>query len=106
MEEMLVQVISHEGTYHFDSNKTSIRRFYGLCIYFIHPSVLHVKIAIHNRSLRSTFEFLVKNLISYLKMECLIGIRCRDFVMLAADMTNAHSIMVMKTGKIFDRLHN
>lgn len=39
-------------------------------------------------------------------MECLIGIRCRDFVMLAADMTNAHSIMVMKTGKIFDRLHN
>lgn len=30
-------------------------------------------------------------------MECLIGIRCRDFVMLAADMTNAHSIMVMKT---------
>ncbi|KAL3288960.1 hypothetical protein HHI36_003403 [Cryptolaemus montrouzieri] len=30
-------------------------------------------------------------------MDCLIGIRCKDFVMLAADMTNAHSIMVMKT---------
>lgn len=32
-------------------------------------------------------------------MECLIGVKCNDFVMVAADMTNAHSIMVMKTGK-------
>lgn len=32
-------------------------------------------------------------------MECLIGIQFKDFVMVAADMTNAHSIMVMKTSK-------
>nr|QBH72696.1 proteasome subunit beta type [Orthoderella ornata] len=29
-------------------------------------------------------------------MECLIGMACQDFTMVAADMTNAHSIMVMK----------
>lgn len=36
-------------------------------------------------------------------MECLIGIKCADFVMVAADMTNAHSIMVMKTDE--NKLH-
>jgi 20S proteasome subunit beta 4 len=35
-------------------------------------------------------------------MECLLGIAFRDFVLIAADMSNAHSIMVMKDGK-FDR---
>lgn len=34
-------------------------------------------------------------------MECLIGIKFKDFVLIAADMTNAHSIMVMKTGNAF-----
>ncbi|KAG8236854.1 hypothetical protein J437_LFUL017219 [Ladona fulva] len=29
-------------------------------------------------------------------MECLIGIAFNDYVLIAADMTNAHSIMVMK----------
>jgi 20S proteasome subunit beta 4 len=32
-------------------------------------------------------------------MECLIGIAFKDYVLIAADMTNAHSIMVMKSGK-------
>jgi hypothetical protein len=32
-------------------------------------------------------------------MECLLGIAFRDFVLIAADMSNAHSIMVMKDGK-------
>ncbi|XP_017779276.1 PREDICTED: proteasome subunit beta type-2-like [Nicrophorus vespilloides] len=36
-------------------------------------------------------------------MECLIGIKFRDFVMIAADMTNAHSIMVMKSDE--NKLH-
>lgn len=31
-------------------------------------------------------------------MECILGLACNDFVMLAADMTNAHSILVNKTG--------
>ncbi|XP_076647805.1 proteasome subunit beta type-2 [Halictus rubicundus] len=30
-------------------------------------------------------------------MECLIGIKFKDFVLVAADMTTAHSIMVMKS---------
>ncbi|KAG7207705.1 hypothetical protein KM043_009323 [Ampulex compressa] len=30
-------------------------------------------------------------------MECLIGIKFKDFVLVAADMTNAQSIMVMKS---------
>ncbi|XP_014207133.1 proteasome subunit beta type-2 [Copidosoma floridanum] len=30
-------------------------------------------------------------------MECLLGIQCKDFVLVAADMTNASSIMVMKS---------
>lgn len=33
-------------------------------------------------------------------MECLIGIKFNDFVLIAADMTNAHSILVMKSGNI------
>lgn len=33
-------------------------------------------------------------------MECLIGIQFKDFVLVAADMTNSQSIMVMKNGKI------
>ncbi|KAB0803479.1 hypothetical protein PPYR_00449 [Photinus pyralis] len=36
-------------------------------------------------------------------MECLLGIKCRDFVIVAADMTKAHSIMVMKTDE--NKLH-
>jgi 20S proteasome alpha/beta subunit len=32
-------------------------------------------------------------------MECLLGITFRDFVLIAADMTNARSIMVVKDGK-------
>lgn len=36
-------------------------------------------------------------------MECLLGIAFRDFVLIAADMTNAHSIMVMKDDE--DKLH-
>jgi len=32
-------------------------------------------------------------------MECLLGIAFQDFVLIAADMTNAQSIMVMKNGK-------
>jgi len=38
-------------------------------------------------------------------MECLIGIQCKDFVLVAADMTTTQSIIVMKSGKMFvDRL--
>ncbi|XP_015514090.1 proteasome subunit beta type-2 [Neodiprion pinetum] len=42
-------------------------------------------------------------------MECLIGIQFKDFVLVAADMTNANSIMVMKNDeqkihKISDKL--
>jgi len=36
-----------------------------------------------------------------LKMECLIGIQCKDFVLVAADMTTTQSIIVMKSGKVF-----
>lgn len=32
-------------------------------------------------------------------MECLIGIQCNDFVMVAADQTSARSILVMKSDK-------
>lgn len=34
-------------------------------------------------------------------MECLVGIQCKDFVLVAADMTTAQSIIVMKSGKMF-----
>lgn len=34
-------------------------------------------------------------------MECLIGIKFNDFVLIAADMTSSQSIIVMKTGKWF-----
>jgi len=30
-------------------------------------------------------------------MECLIGLQCNDFVLVAADQTSAHSIMVLKS---------
>ncbi|PSN50964.1 Proteasome subunit beta type-2 [Blattella germanica] len=36
-------------------------------------------------------------------MECLLGITFRDFVLIGADMTNAHSIMIMKDDE--DKLH-
>ncbi|KAF5280306.1 hypothetical protein FQR65_LT03115 [Abscondita terminalis] len=36
-------------------------------------------------------------------MECLLGIKCNDFVIVAADMTKAQSIMVMKTDE--NKLH-
>merc|ERR1711911_416886 len=47
--------------------------------------------------------------ISNLKMECVLGIACNDFVILASDMTNAHSIIVNKQDedkmfKLSDRL--
>ena len=32
-------------------------------------------------------------------MECLLGISFQDFVLIAADMGNARSIMVVKDGK-------
>ena len=32
-------------------------------------------------------------------MECLLGMACKDFVILASDMTNAYSIIVNKQGK-------
>ena len=32
-------------------------------------------------------------------MECLIGIQCKDFVMVASDTSNARSIVRMKDGK-------
>lgn len=35
-------------------------------------------------------------------MECLIGIKFNDFVIIAADMTSSQSIIVMKTGKLFN----
>ncbi|KOB65305.1 Proteasome subunit beta type, partial [Operophtera brumata] len=33
---------------------------------------------------------------SNLNLQCLLGIQCNDFVMIAADQSNAHSIMLMK----------
>lgn len=33
-------------------------------------------------------------------MECVIGITGKDFVLVASDTTQAHSIVVMKHGKI------
>lgn len=33
-------------------------------------------------------------------METILGIRGKDFVMLAADCTHAHSIMVLKDGEL------
>ena len=35
-------------------------------------------------------------------MECLLGMACKDFVMIASDMTNAHSIIVNKQGGYFE----
>ena len=32
-------------------------------------------------------------------MECLIGVQFKDFALVAADMTTAQSIMVMKNGE-------
>lgn len=36
---------------------------------------------------------------SNLNLQCLLGIQCNDFVMIAADQSNAHSIMLMKDGE-------
>lgn len=46
---------------------------------------------------------------SNINLQCLLGIQCNDFVMIAADQTNSHSIMVMKNDedkifKISDKL--
>ncbi|XP_038212452.1 proteasome subunit beta type-2 [Zerene cesonia] len=46
---------------------------------------------------------------SNIQLQCLLGIQCNDFVMIAADQTNSHSIMVMKDDedkiyKISDKL--
>lgn len=35
---------------------------------------------------------------SNINLQCLLGIQCDDFVMIAADQTAGHSIMVMKDG--------
>lgn len=37
-------------------------------------------------------------------METVIGIKFNDFVLIATDMTAAHSIMVMKDGETFVKL--
>lgn len=34
-----------------------------------------------------------------INLQCLLGIQCNDFVMIAADQTASHSIMVMKDGE-------
>ena len=47
------------------------------------------------RSLWKSFSYYLSNCI---KMECVLGISCNDFVILASDMTNAHSIIVNKQG--------
>ena len=39
-------------------------------------------------------------------METILGIRGPDFVMVAADTTQARSIIVMKEGMSFERLSN
>lgn len=39
---------------------------------------------------------------SNINLQCLLGIQCDNFVMIAADQTNGHSIMVMKDGKSSD----
>ncbi|KAG6441040.1 proteasome subunit beta type-2 [Manduca sexta] len=46
---------------------------------------------------------------SNINLQCLLGIQCNDFVMIAADQSNSHSIMVMKDDeekiyKISDKL--
>ncbi|XP_073946195.1 proteasome subunit beta type-2-like [Choristoneura fumiferana] len=46
---------------------------------------------------------------SNINLQCLMGIQCNDFVMIAADQSNSHSIMVMKDDeekiyKISDKL--
>ena len=43
---------------------------------------------------------------SNINMQCLLGIQCNDFVMIAADQSTSHSIMVMKDGElaVFDPL--
>lgn len=40
-----------------------------------------------------------------INLQCLLGIQCNDFVMIAADQSASHSIMVMKDGEfaIFDK---
>jgi hypothetical protein len=40
-----------------------------------------------------------QKLIKYIKMETLLGLKGQDFVMVAADRSHAHSIMVLKDGK-------
>ncbi|KAF9822690.1 hypothetical protein SFRURICE_016896 [Spodoptera frugiperda] len=38
-----------------------------------------------------------------INLQCLLGIQCKDFVMIAADQSNSHSIMVMKDDE--DKIH-
>lgn len=40
-----------------------------------------------------------------INLQCLLGIQCNDFVMIAADQSASHSIMVMKDGEfaVFDK---
>ncbi|XP_061718047.1 proteasome subunit beta type-2 [Cydia pomonella] len=40
---------------------------------------------------------------SNINLQCLMGIQCNDFVMIAADQSNSHSIMVMKDDE--DKIH-
>lgn len=37
---------------------------------------------------------------SNINLQCLLGIQCNDFVMIAADQSTSHSIMVMKDGQL------
>lgn len=41
-----------------------------------------------------------------INLQCLLGIQCNDFVMIAADQSASHSIMVMKDGEftVYDKL--
>lgn len=39
-------------------------------------------------------------------METILGIKGPDFVMLAADCTHAHSIIMMKEGKITNQIRD
>lgn len=43
---------------------------------------------------------------SNINLQCLLGIQCNDFVMIAADQSTSHSIMVMKDGQLSSELQS
>lgn len=49
--------------------------------------------------LQPYLDFWEENLRKKLKMECVIGITGKDFVLVASDTIQAHSIVVMKQGE-------